>query len=68
MNWRRFPTFDLAQEYCDQQTALMRLPDGDVTDRWAIPQELTDGSFVVPAYQDATAIAWDASWVLMPLI
>ncbi len=64
MNYRRFTTLLDAQNYCDAQTALMRLPDGDVTTTWAVPQELGDGSFVVPAYQDATAVPWDPAWVL----
>ncbi|WP_298283126.1 hypothetical protein [Acidocella sp.] len=42
----------------------MNLPAGGVTQRWADPLPLTDGSYVVPAYLDAGAIEWDTGWVV----
>lgn len=67
MNWRHFSgstALEDAQFYCDEQTALMQLPPDQITTCWAEPMPLTDGSFVVPSYQDETAIDWDSSWVL----
>lgn len=64
--WRHFTAQADAEIYCDQQTALMSLPPGGVTQRWAEPMRLTDGSYVVPAYQDNTAVPWDSGWVLAP--
>ena len=67
MNWRQFTgatALSDAQAYCDQQTALMKLPSSGVTTAWAVPMELMDGSYVVPAYEDSTAVPWNAAWTL----
>jgi len=62
--YQHFADLTDAQAYCAAQTALMNLPNTGVTQVWAVPQILADGSYVVPAYQDATAIPWQTSWVL----
>lgn len=64
LTWRHFADLASANAYCDAQTALLDLPPGGETQRWADPTALADGSYVVPAYRDATAVPWDASWVL----
>lgn len=62
MHYRQFTTQAQAQTYCDQQTALMELPADGETQVWADPVLLADGSYVVPAYEDASAVVWDLSW------
>lgn len=64
LTYQHFTDIGAAQAYCDAQTALMNLPSSGVTQVWAVPQILADDSYVVPAYQDATAVPWQASWVL----
>jgi hypothetical protein len=62
--FKRFTTLASAQEYCDAQTALMDLPEDGVTQAWAQPLPLVDGSFVVPAYQDDDAQDWCEDWII----
>ena len=64
MNYRQFQFLTDAQFYCNAQTVLMNLPVGGVTIQWATPIPLADGSYVVPAYQDDTAISWQSNWQL----
>jgi len=64
MNYKQFSSLIDAQSYCDAQTALMNLKPGYITTRWADPILLTDGTYVVPAYQDDTAISWQSTWIL----
>lgn len=61
--WQRFTTQAAAQAYCDQQTALLGLPAGEITQVWAVPQALTDGTYVVLEYRHTVGAAWDAAWV-----
>ncbi len=51
-NWRQFGTLDNAQAYCDAQVVYMNLPPDGVTQAWAVPIQLADGTYVVPVYQD----------------
>jgi hypothetical protein len=67
MKWRQFSNEGDAQAYCNQQTASMNLPAGDVTTVWASPAALADGTYVVPAYLDNEAVPWDASWEIAQL-
>lgn len=70
MKWRHFTgstALTDAQTYCAEQTALMQLPPDQVTMAWADPMPLTDGTYVVPAYQDDTAVDWNSGWVRAPI-
>jgi len=62
--WRRFSAQADAELYCDAQTTLMGLPPNGVTQRWAVPMLLTDGSYVVPEYVHTTGVEWQANWTL----
>ncbi len=66
MMWRHFTGASAeadAQIYCNEQTVLMQLPPEQTTTAWATPMLLTDGSYVVPAYQDDTAVEWSSAWI-----
>jgi len=62
--WQHFTALADAQAYCDAQTALMNLPAGGVTQVWATPILLSDGSYVVPEYVHTTGVEWQANWTL----
>jgi hypothetical protein len=55
-----------AQNYCNTQTAAMRLPHGQETVVWAAPILLADGSYAVQSYDGVNAVAWQSSWHLPP--
>jgi hypothetical protein len=64
INYRHFANLADAEAYNASQFALMNVPPDSTTTSWADPILLADGSYVMPAYEDATAVPWDPSWVV----
>ena len=62
--YQHFTNLADANAYIAAQTALMALPPDGVTQVWTVPITLADGTYVVLAYNDATAVVWDPSWML----
>lgn len=58
-----FDNFSEAKDYCD--IALTTLPNnpGDVTSFWDIPNELTNGKWIVFAMPNE-GIIWQSDWII----
>ena len=63
MRFTGLTALTLAQTYAATQTVLMLLPPG-ITQKWADPILLADGSYVVPEYVHVLGTAWQPGWTL----